>query len=91
MSKAISSSTPLSFKTNTHATMNFDDAKELAKFAEKTSTRLASVLHVLMETHQEIDGGFLTDILEVANDMAYQMQQAVDLMSSDEEAEVSRG
>ena len=81
--------TPLSFKSNTHATMAFNSREDLQKFAEKTSARVASMLHVLMEVHQEVDGGFMTDMLEVANDMAYQVQQAVELMETKPAVEVA--
>jgi hypothetical protein len=71
-----------SFNTNTHASMGFSDSEALQKFTVKTSARLASMLHVLMQVHQDVDGGFMTNMLEVANDMAYQVQQAVELMAA---------
>jgi hypothetical protein len=69
--------------------MGFNDGEELQKFTEKTSERLASMLHVLIQVHQDVDGGFMTAMLEVANDMAFQVQQAVELMALNKSSEVS--
>lgn len=81
MLESLPGNAPYSFNTNTHASMQFSNKEELHKFTEKTSERLASMLHVLMHVHQDVDGGFITAMLEVANDMAYQVQQAVELMA----------
>ena len=59
------------------------DKGDLRQFTLETSERVASMLHALMKVHQEIDGGFMTAILEIANDMAFQVQQAVELLSDD--------
>ena len=69
-----------SIRTNTFATMVFTDSDELRKFTEKTSSRLASMLHVLAEVNQDIDGGFVTDMLELAKDLAFELQQSVDIL-----------
>jgi hypothetical protein len=35
----------------------------------------------LKQHHQEIDGGFMSDLLDLANDMSYQVEQALEKMS----------
>lgn len=71
-----------SIVTNTYATMVFSDSQALSNFTEKTSKRLASMLHVLMEVHQDIDSGFISDILELANDLAFQLQGSVEILAN---------
>jgi hypothetical protein len=79
--------TPIAFESNGIGSIVIR-ADDLKSFAKQKSTQLASMLHVLMQTHQEIDGGFMTDILEIANDLAFQVQQAAELMASCATAEV---
>ena len=68
--------------TNTHGTMVFSDGHELRNFAGKTSTRLASMLHVLSEVHRDIDDGFMADMLELANDLAFQLQESIAVLAA---------
>lgn len=73
---------PLAFETNGVGSIILRQDESLQDFAKQKSTHLASMLHVLMQTHQSIDGGFMTDMLELANDLAFQVQQATELMAS---------
>lgn len=73
--------TPLTVATNTWGNVTFENLEYAGMFARDTATRLASLLNVLSARHQEIDGGFMTDVLELANDMAYQLQGVTELLS----------
>lgn len=72
---------PVTIGRNSIGSITLEPGVSLQAFAEQNAGRVASMLHVLMQVHQEIDGGFMTDMLEIANDMAYQVQQAVELMN----------
>lgn len=69
-----------SIVTNTFATMVFSDDDDLRRFTQTTSKRLASMLCVLAEAHQDIDGSFMSDMLELANDLAFQLQESIDIL-----------
>jgi hypothetical protein len=71
---------PVTIKRNGIGSIALEPGVSLQAFAEQNAGRVASMLHVLMQVHQQIDGGFMTDMLEIANDMAYQVQQALELM-----------
>ena len=67
--------------TNTYATLVCSDQHDLRRFSATTSRRLASMLHVLAQVHQDIDGGFVTDMLELANDLAFQLQESIGILA----------
>lgn len=71
-----------SIVTNTCAMMVFSDDHDLRNFTRATSKRLASMLHVLAEVHQDIDGGFMADMLELANDLAFQLQESIEISAT---------
>jgi hypothetical protein len=77
----IDSNPPISIETNTWGAMSFQDVDSLQTFTRETSSRLASLLHVLATVNQEIDGGFMTDVLKLANDMAFQLQGATEILT----------
>lgn len=73
---------PITLDSNGIGSITLESGESLHAFAEQNARRVASMLYVLMEFNQQIDGGFMTDMLEIANDMAYQVHQAVELMGS---------
>jgi len=77
--------------SNTFSTITFDSPVDLHSFAVVNSGRVASLLHILMGVGHDLDGGFLSDMLKVTNDLAYQVQQAVELMAEHADAGVSHG
>ena len=75
---------------NSPGTVHIDSKDEtVQQFAEVHSKRLESMLHVLMENHQEIEGYFMYDMLRIAQDIAYQLQQAVALIGKTASSEVT--
>lgn len=80
---------PITIECNQIGRITLEECETPHKFAKLNSERLASLLHVLRESHQQIDGGFMTDMLSLANDLAYQVQQAVELMSPKAAVEVA--
>ncbi len=70
----------MSIATNTYVTMMFSDNHDLNCFTKTTSKRLASMLHILAKVHQDIDGGFMADMLELANDLAFQLQECAEIL-----------
>jgi hypothetical protein len=78
----------LSIGMNSWGNVTFDDLEFASMFARTTASRLASLTHVLIEVHHDIDGGFMTDILELVNDMAFQMHGVTQLLhpATDSEA-----
>jgi hypothetical protein len=91
MAEALHKGMALSFRTNAHAALVFTGSQELQRFTECTSVRLASLLHILKHAHPQTDDGFMADMLDMANDLAYQVQQAVELVGSGVETEVTHG
>ena len=79
-------SRPLEISSNTFSNITFENQEHLHDFALVNSQRVASLLHVLMEVGQDLDGGFLADTLKIANDLAYQVQQALVLMAEHSDA-----
>ena len=72
---------PLEISSNTFSKVVFEKPEHMHDFAVMNSRRVASILHVLMEVGQDLDSGFLSDVLKVANDLAYQVSQTVELMA----------
>lgn len=74
---------PVSIGCNSIGTITLEDCEPLHEFAALHSERLASLLMILQKHHQDIDGGFMSDMLGLANDMAYQVQQAVKFLADE--------
>ena len=85
----VAESLPITIGCNQIGRITLEDCEHLHKFAGMNSLRLASLLHILRESHQRVDGSFMADMLDLANELAYQVQQAVELMSAKAGVEVS--
>lgn len=72
-----------SLQTNTYATVTFAERSHLEHFAVTNSERVASMLHFLMD---KVDDSFVSDMIKTANDLAYQVQQAVELLVKEDDA-----
>lgn len=74
---------PNSIQTNSVGTIYLAEYETLQKFAELNSGRLASMLAILMNRPEDIEPGYLSDMLVMANDLSYQVHQAVKLMADE--------
>jgi hypothetical protein len=72
---------PVTIGRNSIGAVTLRKHETIQGFALENAARLASLLHVLKQHHQEIDGGFMSDLLDLANDMSYQVEQALEKMS----------
>ena len=79
----VATALPVTIGRNGIGHITLEDYETLQGFALQNSNHLASMLHVLWQSHVDIDPGFMEDMLEMANDLAYQVQQAVKLMATE--------
>lgn len=78
------SAAPLHIPSNAGGVIHFESCDEVMMFAKKTSTQLAALLLVLSES--ESDSGMLYQSIGAANDMAFHVQMAIELLSANDSA-----
>ena len=71
-----------SYVSNRFCNLNFDSKESLFYFAKKTSRELSALLLVLQGT--EVDSGFVSDAMELAGDIAFELQMAVEILAESE-------
>ena len=79
---------PLEIGINIGGMLQFEDAAELRKYAALQSNRLAGLMCVLKECAGQVEEMYFVDAVRIASDMAYEVQQAIELMNEPEVANV---
>ncbi|WP_157647215.1 hypothetical protein [Burkholderia ubonensis] len=75
---ASATQTNLRILTNRGGNRIFQHATDLREFAQATAEDLAALTRVMKESRS--DSSFIEQMLGLANDLAFQLQQSVDLM-----------
>jgi len=77
-------SKPLEIGINIGGMLQFKDATELRRYAAQHSDRLASLMCVLKVCVGQVEEMYFVDAVRIASDMAYEVQQAIELMNEPE-------
>ncbi|KFL24324.1 Uncharacterised protein [Ralstonia pickettii] len=76
----------LRIRTNRGGNRVFENAREMLFFAKETASDLASLTVIIQEaTDAQAEPGFLARSIGAMNDMAWQLEQALEILCAAEE------